>query len=202
MNQLLVDAWNLHPSFLFDLDTIHFMMQKVLRERGISIVTHGVQRSTEKGLIITYLLSESHAAVQTWPESGFATFDIMTGKNIDIERLNINLKSELQQYHEELQQNNEGKQASISYDWSLLTRGEPPKQRMMNDARALRSDMYRRKGLVHEEYSPVQKIEIWDIEAGPSIIWGEGDMSERWLLLDGVHQGGNAIVLTIFKLFW
>ena len=202
MNQLLVDVWNLHSSFLIDLDTIHFMMQKVLRERGISIVTHDVQRFPGEGLIITYLLSESHAAVQTWPESGFATFDIMTGKNIDIERLNLNLKSELQQYHEELLQNNEGKQASISYDWSLLTRGEHPKQRMMNDARALRSDMYLRKGQVHEEYSPVQKIEIWDIEAGPSIIWGDGDMSERWLLLDGVHQGGNSIVLTIHKLFW
>ena len=45
-----------------------------------------------------------------------------------------------------------------------------------------------KKEQVHEEQSDFQKIEIWDIDAGPSMIWGEFDASERWLLLDGVHQ--------------
>ena len=48
-----------------------------------------------------------------------------------------------------------------------------------------------KKEQVHEEQSNFQRIEIWDIYAGPSMIWGEFDASERWLLLDGVHQVGQ-----------
>ena len=191
MNQLLVDVWNLHPLFLDDVETINSIMHRVLKERGISILTHSAQKFPRQGLTITYLLSESHAAVHTWPESGFAAFDFLTCGNIDIEELNDHLKLELEQYHQQFQQSDEGKRTSIRYYWSLLTRGEPPQQRMMDDGKALRSDMYNSKEQVHEEYSPIQKIEVWDIEAGPSMIWGEGDMNERWLLLDGVHQVGS-----------
>ena len=195
MKQLLVDVWNLHPLFLDDIETINAIMHRVLREEDISIVTHSAQKFPGQGLTITYLLSESHAAVHTWPESGFAAFDFLTCGNADIEELNDHLELELEQYHEQLQQNDEGKPVSIRYDWSLLTRGEPPQQRIMHDGRTLRSDMYLRKEQVHEENSPIQQIEIWDIETGPSMIWGEGDMNQRWLLLDGIHQVGNLIVL-------
>ena len=68
MKQLLVDVWNLHPSFLDDVETLNSIMHRVLRERGISIVTQSAQKFPGQGLTITYLLSESHAAVHTWPE--------------------------------------------------------------------------------------------------------------------------------------
>ena len=81
---------------------------------------------------------------------------------------------------------------TITYDWSMLRRGDAPQQhgggpRARNDGQALRQDMYMKKDMVHEEQSAFQKIEVWDVE-GPSMVWGEIDARERWLLLDGVLQ--------------
>ena len=203
MNQLLVDVWDLHPLFLDDLEAIKSIMHRVLMERGISIVSQDAKKFPGQGLTLTYLLSESHAAVHTWPESGFASFDFLTCGTVDLEELNDHLKWELKRtmenYHQKLPpeqsgtDSDEGEKMPIRYDWSLLRRGEGPhpQQREMNDGQALRQDMYMTKEKVLEEHSAFQKIEIWDIEAGPSMIWGELDASERWLLLDGVHQGDN-----------
>ena len=205
MNQLLVDVWDLHPLLLDDLETMNSIMHHLLTARGISVVSHSAEKFSGQGLTLTYLLSESHAAVHTWPEWGFAAFDFLTCGNVNLAELNDHLNWELERTTKDYQKrepqvrgqtdSQEDEEMLIRYDWSLLRRGEPPhpQKRVRNDGQALRQDMYMKKEQVHEEQSAFQKIEVWDIEAGPSMIWGEFDASERWLLLDGVHQGGNSI---------
>ena len=208
MNQLLVDVWGLHPLLLDDLEAINSTMHRVVTASVISVVSFDAHKFPGQGLTLTYLLSESHAVVHTWPESGFAAFDFLTCGTADLTMLNDHLRWELERTTKDYEHRHpqvrsqtnseEDDKMAIRYDWSLLRRGEhpQPQQRgLLLDGQALRQDMYMKKEQVHEEQSAFQEIEVWDIEAGPSMIWGEFDASERWLLLDGVHQGGNSIML-------
>ena len=95
-----MDVWDLQPLFLDDLEAINYMMHRVLLERGISIVSHDAKKFPGQGLTLTYLLSESHAAVHTWPENGFAAFDFLTCGTVDLEELNDHLRWELEHYHQ------------------------------------------------------------------------------------------------------
>ena len=92
MNQLLVDVWGLHPTFLDDPEAVDSIMRRVLVFSSISVVSQDAHRFPGQGLTLTYLLSESHAAVHTWPESGFAAFDFLTCGAADLTKLNDHLR--------------------------------------------------------------------------------------------------------------
>ena len=98
MHQLLVDVWNLHPLLLDNPEAIDLIVRNALAVTSILVVSHNVHSFTGQGLTLTYILSESHAAVHTWPEHGFAAFDFLTcGMNeSDLRNMNICLRRELE----------------------------------------------------------------------------------------------------------
>ena len=92
MNQLFVDVWGLHPTFLDDPEAMDSIIRRILAFSSISVVSQDAHRFPGQGLTLTYLLSESHAAVHTWPESGFAAFDFLTCGGADLSKLNGHLR--------------------------------------------------------------------------------------------------------------
>ena len=106
MHQLLVDVWDLHPLLLDDPDAMDSIVRNSLAVSSISVLSHDSHSFSGQGLTLTYILSESHAAVHTWPEHGFAAFDFLTCgmDESDLRKLNNRLRRELEQATRKFQQ--------------------------------------------------------------------------------------------------
>lgn len=72
---LLIDCWNASK-----LDDIEYMKEVLQRCVSVSFATllhlHCHQFSKSGGLSGVAVLAESHISVHTWPEKGFAAFDV------------------------------------------------------------------------------------------------------------------------------
>src|SRR3954469_13578035 len=74
----LIDAAGCSPDALRDLASLRGLFERVLAELRLKVIGAGTwhQFAAPGGLTGLYLLTESHLACHTYPESGVATFNL------------------------------------------------------------------------------------------------------------------------------
>jgi S-adenosylmethionine decarboxylase proenzyme len=83
-NHLLAELRGCDATRLADLDTVRSAMLQAARDSGATIITHTFHHFAPLGISGVVIVSESHLAIHTWPEHGFAALDYFTcGAAID-----------------------------------------------------------------------------------------------------------------------
>lgn len=84
---ILLDVWGVDAETLNDLETIQEAMLGAAAAAGATVVDSTFHRFPVQGLSGVVVLAESHISVHTFPEHGYAAFDIFTcGSRVDPER--------------------------------------------------------------------------------------------------------------------
>lgn len=76
--EYVVDAYRCRPDSLRDLNTVRAICQQVVSDLNLNVVGEAQwhQFPDPGGVTGLYLLSESHLACHTYPENGFASFNL------------------------------------------------------------------------------------------------------------------------------
>ena len=81
---LLAELRGCDPSRLSDLTCVREAMLEAARVSGATIITQTFHHFAPLGISGVVIVSESHLAIHTWPEHGFAALDYFTcGDAID-----------------------------------------------------------------------------------------------------------------------
>jgi S-adenosylmethionine decarboxylase proenzyme len=81
---ILVDLYECPAELLNDLEYIEESMKKAAHAAGATIVDANFHRFSPHGITGVLTIQESHLAIHTWPEYGFAAVDLFTcGQSID-----------------------------------------------------------------------------------------------------------------------
>lgn len=84
---ILLDVWGVEADTLNDLESMQEAMLGAAAAAGASVVDSTFHRFPVQGLSGVVVLAESHISVHTFPEHGYAAFDIFTcGSRVDPER--------------------------------------------------------------------------------------------------------------------
>ena len=85
--QLLAELTGCDPHRLADPEFIAQSMLQAAQISGATVVTHSFHHFAPLGVSGVVIISESHLAIHTWPEHGFAAVDYFTcGSRIDMTR--------------------------------------------------------------------------------------------------------------------
>lgn len=76
--QILADLHECDPAVLADEDAVRDAMLEAARRCGATIVAHCFHRFSPHGVSGVVVIAESHLAVHTWPEHGYAAVDLFT----------------------------------------------------------------------------------------------------------------------------
>lgn len=77
-HHLLVEFYNCNPAMLDEVEMIEHHMNEAARRCGATIVQSGFHRFEPYGVSGVVVISESHLAIHTWPEYGYASVDLFT----------------------------------------------------------------------------------------------------------------------------
>ncbi len=81
---LLVELFSCNVDILDDLEKIEVLMKEAARLSGATIVESVFHRFQPHGISGVVVIAESHLAIHTWPEHGYAALDFFTcGADID-----------------------------------------------------------------------------------------------------------------------
>jgi S-adenosylmethionine decarboxylase len=84
--QLLVELHECAESVLDDAEAVEELMLSAARAAGATIVGQSFHRFAPHGVSGVVIIGESHLSLHTWPEFGYAAFDIFTcGDSVDPE---------------------------------------------------------------------------------------------------------------------
>jgi len=75
---IIAEFYECDKDILDDVDKIEELMKKASIESGATIVTSTFHRFLPHGVSGAVIVSESHFAIHTWPEYGYASVDIYT----------------------------------------------------------------------------------------------------------------------------
>jgi S-adenosylmethionine decarboxylase proenzyme len=76
--QILADLYDCDPAVLDDEDAIRACMMEAARRCGATIISQCFHRYSPQGVSGVVLIAESHLAIHTWPEHGYAAVDLFT----------------------------------------------------------------------------------------------------------------------------
>ena len=94
--QLIVELSNCDPAILNDVELIKEAMEDAATIAGAHIVKSVFHNFNPVGISGVVVIAESHLAIHTWPEYGFASVDVFTcGETVSPHRAMIYLKSAL-----------------------------------------------------------------------------------------------------------
>jgi S-adenosylmethionine decarboxylase len=80
----IVEASKCNPDVLNDIDKIESILVEAARRANATVVTSTFHHFYPQGVSGVVVVSESHLAIHTWPEKGYAALDIYTcGDNTD-----------------------------------------------------------------------------------------------------------------------
>ena len=81
---ILVDLFDCDPALLDDVERVGGVMTAAADAAGATIVDSTFHRFSPCGVTGVLIITESHMAIHTWPERGFAAVDLFTcGESID-----------------------------------------------------------------------------------------------------------------------
>ena len=110
-NHVLLDLWDVAPDLLDDLDGLRELLADCARRGGATVVEERFHRFAPQGVSGVVVLAESHVAVHTWPENGFAAFDVFTcGEPEMAERIADHLVTALEPGREQRQRVERGRE--------------------------------------------------------------------------------------------
>ena len=93
---LLADFYDCDPERLDDVDLIATCMKEAAQAAGATVLHEHFHRFSPCGVTGVLSLRESHLAIHTWPERGFAAVDLFTcGEGLDPWRAHTVLKEGL-----------------------------------------------------------------------------------------------------------
>jgi len=75
---LLVEYYECDPRVLNDCDALRAALEEAAEAVGACIVQSAFHRFNPHGISGVVVISESHLAVHTWPEYGYAAVDLFT----------------------------------------------------------------------------------------------------------------------------
>ncbi len=82
----ILDVYGCSHEVLDDLPLLQRVMLEGLVQAGATVITDVFHKFSPQGVTGVVVIAESHASVHTWPEDGFAAFDIFTcGENMNAE---------------------------------------------------------------------------------------------------------------------
>jgi S-adenosylmethionine decarboxylase proenzyme len=123
-SHLLVEFYNCSQERLNDLWFIEKSMNEAAEACGATIVESCFHRFMPHGVSGVVVIAESHLAIHTWPEYGYASVDLYTcGDTVDPMRAFEVLKSSLEASTAEIQKINRGHMKVIQ---SQLAKQETP----------------------------------------------------------------------------
>lgn len=76
--QLLVELYNCDPDVLNDVNAIENHMEQAAEAAGATIVEKTFHHFSPHGVSGVVVIAESHLAIHTWPEYGYAAVDLFT----------------------------------------------------------------------------------------------------------------------------
>ncbi len=74
----ILDVYGCSHDVLDDLPLLQRVLLEALVRAGATVITDVFHKFSPQGVTGVVVIAESHASVHTWPESGFAAFDIFT----------------------------------------------------------------------------------------------------------------------------
>ena len=82
--QILVEFYGCNEAVLTDTANIREVMLEGTRRSGATIISDDFHTFSPHGVSGVVVIAESHVAIHTWPEFGYAAIDIFTcGETID-----------------------------------------------------------------------------------------------------------------------
>ncbi len=75
---LLADFYGCEPTTLDSVEEVEMALLEAARKSGATVVGSSFHRFAPQGVSGVVLIAESHIAIHTWPEHGFAAVDIFT----------------------------------------------------------------------------------------------------------------------------
>lgn len=82
--QILVEYYNCDSDIINDVEIIESVLLSATRASGATVISHNFHKFSPHGVSGTVVIAESHIAIHTWPEYGYAAVDIFTcGETID-----------------------------------------------------------------------------------------------------------------------
>lgn len=75
---VLLDLWGVDAELLDDLDGIERRLVDAAEGAGATVVERRFHRFSPHGVSGVVVLAESHVAIHSWPERGFAALDVFT----------------------------------------------------------------------------------------------------------------------------
>jgi S-adenosylmethionine decarboxylase proenzyme len=95
--QISVEYFKCSPEILNDVSAIKRAMRTAARLAGATIVQEAFHLFNPHGVSGVIVIAESHLAIHTWPEYGYAAVDLFTcGDDVNPARALDHLKQELQ----------------------------------------------------------------------------------------------------------
>ena len=85
-HHLLVEFTGCDASFLADLGRVTSAMLQAAETAGATVVTHSFHHFSPYGVSGAVIIAESHLAIHTWPEHGFAAVDFFSCGGVDMDR--------------------------------------------------------------------------------------------------------------------
>lgn len=77
-HQLVVELSGCNSEMLADVDQIRSAMLEAARQANCTIVTQAFHHFSPFGVSGAVIVAESHLAIHTWPEYGYAAVDVFT----------------------------------------------------------------------------------------------------------------------------
>lgn len=94
---ILAEFYDCDPEILNDSGRIEVYMKRAALECGATIVSSTFHAFNPHGVSGVVVIAESHLAIHTWPEYGYAAIDVFTcGETVDPAVANNALKEYLQ----------------------------------------------------------------------------------------------------------
>lgn len=90
---LLAEFTGCAPASLADLQGVTTAMLQAASVSGATIVTHSFHHFSPHGVSGAVIIAESHLAIHTWPEHGFAAVDFFSCGAVDMDRSIAHLKA-------------------------------------------------------------------------------------------------------------
>lgn len=94
---ILADFFNCDPAILDDVQLIETFMKQAALRCGATIISSTFHTFNPHGVSGVVVIAESHLAIHTWPEYGYAAVDVFTcGETVDPDIASESLKESLQ----------------------------------------------------------------------------------------------------------
>jgi S-adenosylmethionine decarboxylase proenzyme len=120
---LIVELYGCNTDILNDKERIEQIMMEAAERAGATIVQKVFHLFNPHGISGVVVIAESHLAIHTWPEYGYAAVDVFTcGSKVDPWKAYEHIKKELEAEHVSIMEMYRGEVPEVKRE-HLLVRG-------------------------------------------------------------------------------